>query len=247
MAGQPPDVFLKAAMNIAAVDFFTVLNRFDTDALIKRLHEKPELYFPFINSFANLMKANLDQKKLEFKQKQAEAKQRDRDQKLRARKPILLTDTTLESFGRTLARSRRREEADSDPKAPIPPVTPPSTIQHLPANRLSRSPNNPPIHSSPGDGPLTTDNEPLTTDSAPSADPTIQQSNNPAIHSASPPTNTNTTNTGSSEFVEFNALNHTTESKPETQPIPTPTPTFDDDSWHDPVYQHSDNLVCSPS
>jgi hypothetical protein len=132
MADQPPDVFLKAAMSIAAVDFFTVLNRFDTDALIKRVHEKPELYFPFINSFANLMKVSLDQKKLEFKQKQAEAKQRDRDQKLRARKPILVTDTTLESFGRTLARSRRREEADPD--SPAPPVAPASSIEHPPTN-----------------------------------------------------------------------------------------------------------------
>jgi hypothetical protein len=34
MADQPPDLFLKAAMSIASLNSFTVLNRFDTDVLI---------------------------------------------------------------------------------------------------------------------------------------------------------------------------------------------------------------------
>src|SRR5687767_13288615 len=116
-AKEGSDVFIKAATNIAAVNSFTILNRFDTDALSKRLSEKPELYFQLINSYANLMKASLEQQKFEFRQKQAEARQRERDQKLRARKPILITAATLSAietsvgrdcpFGRDLREAQR--------------------------------------------------------------------------------------------------------------------------------------------
>jgi hypothetical protein len=128
MAQDSPDVFLKAAMNIASVDFFTVFNRFDTVTLSKRLEEKPELYFHLMNSQFSLMKARLEQQKFESKQKQAEARQRERDQKLRARKPILLTNNTLESVDRALTRRRRREEADA----------PASSIEH-PASETSNT------------------------------------------------------------------------------------------------------------
>jgi hypothetical protein len=123
MAQDSPNIFLKAAINVASVDFFTVLNRFDTVTLSKRLEEKPELYFQMMNSYCNLMKANLEQQKLEFKQEQAEARQRDRERKLRARKPILITGQILDQFTRALSGSRRREEAGASP-APNPPSHP---------------------------------------------------------------------------------------------------------------------------
>jgi len=100
-----PNVSLKAAINIASMEFFTVLNRFDTDALIKRLEEKPQLYFQMMNSYANLMAASLEQQKLEFRQKQAEAKQREREQKLRSCKPILITATTISSIHSSVVRA----------------------------------------------------------------------------------------------------------------------------------------------
>ena len=125
MAHHSPSIFLKAAMNIAAMDVFTVLNRFDSVTLAKRLEEKPELCFQLINWQANLMRAHLDQQKFEFKQKQAETKQRERDQKLRARKPILITETTLRAFARAVGRSTPAEPRNSS--APeLPPVASPS-------------------------------------------------------------------------------------------------------------------------
>jgi len=110
LAQDSPDIFIKAAMNIAAMNFFTVLNRFDTVSLSKRLKQKPELYFQLINSQANLMRANLERQKFEFRKKQAEAKQRQHQQKLCTRKPILITENTLASLKETLTCSRRREE-----------------------------------------------------------------------------------------------------------------------------------------
>jgi len=132
MTQDSPNVFLKAAMNIASLDFFTVLNRFDTVALSKRLEEKPELYFQMINSYANLMRANLEREKFEFKQKQAEAKQREREQELRSRKPILLSDKSLDHFSATLVSSRRPDEAEPDiviapQNSPLPPSSHSST------------------------------------------------------------------------------------------------------------------------
>jgi hypothetical protein len=116
MARHSPNVFLKASMNIAAVEMFSVLNRFDTVTLSKRLEEKPELYFQLLNSQCNLAKAHLDHQKLEFKKKQAKAKQREREQKLRAQKPILITTGTLDALNQTLHhRSRRRLPGRSFP------------------------------------------------------------------------------------------------------------------------------------
>src|SRR5688572_31247947 len=98
--------------------FRHALNRFDTDALIKRLEEKPQLYFQMMNCYANLMQASLQHQKLEFTQKQAEAKQREREQKLHARKPILVTGSTLDNLNRTLIPSGRHQPSDARSSRP---------------------------------------------------------------------------------------------------------------------------------
>jgi hypothetical protein len=114
MAQDSPNVFLKASMNIAAMEIFTVLNRFDTVTLSKRLEEKPELYFQLLSAQFNRAKAHLDQQKFEFKQKQAKARQRERNQKLRSRKPILITCRTLTTLASSLDRNRRPDDAQPD-------------------------------------------------------------------------------------------------------------------------------------
>jgi len=116
MAQDSPDVFIKAATNIAAMDFFTVLNRFDTAPLSKRLEEKPELYFQMINTYVNFMRANLERQKFEFKKEQAKARQREREQKLRTRKPILLSDATLATFNRVAAAAQKPESHAPNPE-----------------------------------------------------------------------------------------------------------------------------------
>jgi len=124
MAQGSPDLFIKAATNIAAMDFFTVLNRFDTVPLCKRLEEKPELYFAMINTYVNFMKANLEQQKFEFKKEEAKARQREREEKLHSRKPILLTESTLETlrvWPRTLnsepgTRNRKSQTLNWEPR-----------------------------------------------------------------------------------------------------------------------------------
>lgn len=123
MAEHSPNVFLKASMNIASMEMFSVLNRFDTVTLSKRLEEKPELFFQLLNSQCALMKAHLDQQKFEFRKKQAKAKQRERKQKLRARKPILITAATIGSIHTQVRQAAGLDKAPSrtqDPTIPIP-------------------------------------------------------------------------------------------------------------------------------
>ena len=127
MAQHSPNVFLKAALNIAAVDFYTVLNRFETDTLSKRLEEKPELYFQMMNSFARFLEANLEREKFEFKKEQADAKRREREQKLRARKPILLTLPTLRAFSNLVASAPDAETRVLRPEPRTPDVERPTT------------------------------------------------------------------------------------------------------------------------
>jgi len=131
MAQDSPNVFIKAATNIAAMDFFTVLNRFDTAPLSKRLEEKPELYFQMINTYVNFMRANLERQKFEFRKEQAKARQREREQKLRTRKPILLSDKSLDRFTNVLTTGPR-EQAEIKPSPagenPVPPMAHPDPI-----------------------------------------------------------------------------------------------------------------------
>lgn len=104
LANDSPTVFLKAAMNIASMDFFSVLNRFDTVALNKRLKQKPELFFQLINSYANLTKASLEQQKFALRQKQAQAGERQRAQNIRAHKPVLINTETVAAIRSTIAQ-----------------------------------------------------------------------------------------------------------------------------------------------
>ena len=126
MANNSPNIFLKASMNIAAMEMFSVLNRFDTVTLSKRLEEKPELYFQVLNSQCTLMKAHLEQQKFEFRQKQAKAKQRERQQKLRPRKPILITATTIGSIHTQVRQASTRHKAP--PPAQVPAILDPQQL-----------------------------------------------------------------------------------------------------------------------
>ena len=95
-------LFLKASMTIASMDFFTI-------------------FFTLMNTWARLMQVSLAQQKREFQQKQAEAKQRDRERKLRLRKPILITNATITFISSPAERVACDAQAPS--RNPVPGVS----------------------------------------------------------------------------------------------------------------------------
>ena len=136
------DVFAQAATNIAIVDLYSILNRFDTAKLSKRLEKNPELYFKLIKSFCEFSRLGLERDKFEWKKKQAEERKLARNRKLRARKPILINLATIAPAMLSIATLC---EGSAQPEAPVPtesnaPSPEPSVGPKVGVHALARGP-----------------------------------------------------------------------------------------------------------
>jgi len=136
------DVFAQAATNMAIVDLYTVLNRFDATCLSKRLEKNPELYFKLIKSFCEFSRLGLERDKFEWKKKQAEERKLARNRKLRARKPILINLATIAPAMLSIATLC---EGSAQPEAPVPtesnaPSPEPSVGPKVGVHALARGP-----------------------------------------------------------------------------------------------------------
>jgi hypothetical protein len=111
------DVFAQAATNMAIVDLYSILNRFDTAKLSKRLEKNPELYFKLIKSFCEFSRLGLERDKFEWKKKQVEERKLARERKLPARNPIVINLATIAPAMLSIATLC---EGSAQPEAPVP-------------------------------------------------------------------------------------------------------------------------------